>query len=76
MILSAMSFLITLSVDVVINYIKNQKLHHAIKTFENEFRAFLKENNIINDFFVNFKATRWQPGLCAPCGCILKQASD
>ena len=30
----------------VINYIKNQEEHHARKSFQEEYRAFLKSNNI------------------------------
>ena len=36
-------------VDVVINYIANQKNHHATKTFQDEYRAFLKKYNIEYD---------------------------
>lgn len=32
-------------VDVVINYIANQKEHHRKKTFQEEYRAFLKKYN-------------------------------
>ncbi len=35
--------------DVVVNYIKNQKKHHEKKTFQHEFRAFLKKYNIEYD---------------------------
>ena len=30
-------------VDVVVNYIANQKEHHRTKTFQEEYRAFLKK---------------------------------
>ena len=36
-------------VDAVINYIANQKEHHRRKTFENEYRAFLKKYNMDYD---------------------------
>ena len=32
--------------DYVINYIKNQKQHHSIKSFKEEYLNLLKENNI------------------------------
>ena len=35
--------------DVVTEYIANQKEHHKKKTFQEEFRQFLKLNNIIFD---------------------------
>lgn len=36
-------------VDVVINYIANQKEHHDKKTFQDEFRAFLKKYLVAYD---------------------------
>jgi putative transposase len=36
-------------VDVVVNYIKNQKEHHQKKTFEVEYRSFLKKYNVAYD---------------------------
>ncbi|MEX2485804.1 MAG: transposase [Brumimicrobium sp.] len=36
-------------VNVVVNYIANQKEHHQKKTFENEYRAFLKKYNVEYD---------------------------
>ncbi len=33
-------------VDVVINYIKNQEAHHQRKTFQREFRSFLKKYEV------------------------------
>jgi REP element-mobilizing transposase RayT len=36
-------------VDVVINYIANQKEHHRKKTFQDEYRAFLKKYNVEYD---------------------------
>ena len=36
-------------VDVVINYIANQKEHHRKKTFQVEYRAFLKKYNVEYD---------------------------
>ena len=30
----------------VINYIENQELHHSTKTFQDEFRGFLKKYNV------------------------------
>jgi putative transposase len=33
-------------VDVVIAYIKNQKLHHQRKNFEDEFRGFLRKYGV------------------------------
>lgn len=33
-------------VDVVINYIENQKEHHKHKTFQEEYRAFLKKYKV------------------------------
>ncbi len=33
-------------VDVVVNYISNQKEHHLKKTFQDEYRSFLKKYNI------------------------------
>lgn len=36
-------------VDVVINYIANQKEHHKQKSFKEEFRAFLKKYNVDYD---------------------------
>lgn len=34
---------------VVVNYITNQKQHHQDKTFENEYRAFLKKYEVEYD---------------------------
>lgn len=36
-------------VDAVINYITNQKEHHSKKTFQDEYRAFLKKYNVEYD---------------------------
>jgi REP element-mobilizing transposase RayT len=36
-------------VDATIAYIRNQKEHHATRTFEQEFIAFLKKNNVDYD---------------------------
>ncbi len=36
-------------VDVVIKYIANQKEHHRKKTFQEEYRAFLKKYNVEYD---------------------------
>ena len=36
-------------VDIVIAYITNQHKHHSKKTFQNEYRAFLKKYNIEYD---------------------------
>jgi len=36
-------------VDVVINYIANQKEHHKKKTFQNEYLAFLKKYGVEYD---------------------------
>lgn len=33
-------------VDRVINYIANQHEHHSKKTFKNEYRLYLKQNNV------------------------------
>lgn len=33
-------------IDVVVKYIQNQEEHHKKKTFQDEFRAFLKKYNI------------------------------
>ena len=33
-------------VDVVVNYIANQKKHHTKKTFKEEYRAFLKKYDV------------------------------
>lgn len=35
--------------DVVVNYIKNQAEHHAKRTFQDEFRAFLRKYNVDYD---------------------------
>lgn len=35
--------------EVVVNYITNQKQHHQGKTFENEYRAFLKKYEVEYD---------------------------
>ncbi len=43
------------NVATVIEYIKNQKEHHANETFEDEFRRLLKENNIEFDEKYLFK---------------------
>jgi len=29
--------------DIIVNYISNQELHHKKKTFQEEYRAFLKK---------------------------------
>ncbi|CAN5341327.1 IS200/IS605 family transposase [soil metagenome] len=36
-------------VDTVINYIANQKEHHKTKTFQDEYRAFLKKYHVEYD---------------------------
>jgi hypothetical protein len=36
-------------VDTVINYIKNQRSHHEKKTFQDEYRAFLKKYKVDYD---------------------------
>ena len=36
-------------VDTVINYIANQKEHHRKKSFQDEYRAFLKKFNVEYD---------------------------
>ena len=36
-------------VDTVIDYIANQKEHHRKKSFQDEFRAFLKKYNVVYD---------------------------
>jgi REP element-mobilizing transposase RayT len=36
-------------VETVINYIANQKEHHRKKTFQDEYRAFLKQYNVEYD---------------------------
>jgi REP element-mobilizing transposase RayT len=36
-------------VDKVIDYISNQKAHHAKASFQSEFRAFLKKYNVVYD---------------------------
>ena len=36
-------------VDTVINYIANQKAHHSRKTFQDEFRGFLKKYKVEYD---------------------------
>jgi REP element-mobilizing transposase RayT len=36
-------------VDVVISYIANQHQHHSTKTFQDEYRAFLKKYNVEYD---------------------------
>lgn len=36
-------------IDVVIHYIENQKEHHSTKTFQDEFRAFLKKYKVEYD---------------------------
>jgi putative transposase len=36
-------------VDAVINYIANQKEHHRAKTFQDEYRSFLKKYNVEYD---------------------------
>ncbi len=36
-------------IDVVINYIKNQKEHHKTRTFKEEYRAFLKKYHVDYD---------------------------
>lgn len=32
--------------DTIMEYIKNQKEHHKVVSFEEEYRAFLKENRV------------------------------
>ena len=36
-------------IDIVANYIANQKEHHKIKTFQEEYRAFLKKYKVDYD---------------------------
>ena len=36
-------------VEIVINYIANQKEHHSKKTFQNEYKAFLKKQEVEYD---------------------------
>ncbi len=36
-------------VDTIITYINNQHLHHSKKTFQDEYRAFLKKYNVVYD---------------------------
>lgn len=36
-------------IDIVVNYIKNQKEHHKTKTFQDEYRAFLKKYDVDYD---------------------------
>ena len=36
-------------IDIVVDYIKKQEEHHKTKTFQDEFRAFLKKYNIEYD---------------------------
>lgn len=36
-------------VEIVINYIENQREHHRKRTFQNEYRAFLKKYKIDYD---------------------------
>ena len=36
-------------IEVVINYIKNQEAHHQKKTFQGEFRAFMKKYKVEYD---------------------------
>jgi hypothetical protein len=36
-------------VEIVIDYISKQKEHHGKKTFQNEYRAFLKKYNVEYD---------------------------
>ena len=36
-------------VDTVIDYIANQKEHHRKKSFQDEYRAFLKKYNVVYD---------------------------
>lgn len=36
-------------VDVVIRYIENQKEHHSKKTFQDEYREYLKEYEVLYD---------------------------
>jgi hypothetical protein len=36
-------------VDIVSNYIENQESHHIRKSFQDEYRAFLKKYNITYD---------------------------
>ena len=35
--------------DMIINYIKNQKKHHHVVTFEDEYKALLDEHGIVWD---------------------------
>jgi len=44
------AFTISISkIDNTINYINNQKEHHSIKTFQEEYLSFLKKHNIEYD---------------------------
>ena len=36
-------------IDTVVNYIENQKEHHSKKTFQDEYRAFLKKYKVEYD---------------------------
>ena len=36
-------------IEIVVNYIANQKEHHSKKTFQNEYRAFLKKYRVEYD---------------------------
>ncbi len=36
-------------IDIVVNYIKNQAEHHKNRTFQDEFRAFLKKYKVEYD---------------------------
>ena len=36
-------------IEIVVNYIANQKEHHSKKTFQNEYRAFLKKYKVEYD---------------------------
>lgn len=33
-------------VDVVVDYIKNQEKHHSIRSFQDEYRSFLKKYDV------------------------------
>ena len=39
----------TSQIDRVVDYIKNQKEHHKKKTFQDEFRVFLKKQHVEYD---------------------------
>lgn len=48
------------NVDKVIDYIKNQEVHHRQKTFVEEYHDFLKKHEIDFDERYIFKPIRWE----------------